>query len=74
MWTNFHTISKKMNIFEAKSAFSKDRLLAFAVITRKMTYFNKITEKYQFFQPNALPFAVITEKTVYFHKISIFNR
>ena len=50
----------KMNIFEAKSAFSKDSLLAFAVITGKMTYFNKTIEKYQFFQPNALPFGVIT--------------
>ena len=49
-----------MNIFEAKSAFSKDSLLAFAVITGKLTCFNKITEKYQFFQPNALPFGVIT--------------
>ena len=32
----------------------------FGVIVGKMTYFNKITEKYQFFQPNALLFAVIT--------------
>ena len=32
----------------------------FGVIIGKMTYFNKITEKYRFIQPKALPFAVIT--------------
>ena len=32
----------------------------FGVIIGKMTYLNKITEKYQFFQANALPFAMIT--------------
>ena len=39
----------KMNIFKAKSAFSRDSLLTFGVITGKMTYFNKTIEKYQFF-------------------------
>ena len=53
----FFWLANKMTIF---SAFSKDSLLAFGVITGKLTYFNKITEKCQIFQPNALPFAVIT--------------
>ena len=40
---------------------------------RIVTYFNKITEKYQFFQPNALPFAVSSQKIVYFHEMNSFK-
>ena len=67
----FFRLANKMNIFKG---FSRDSLLTFGVIMGKMTYFNKITEKYRYFQPKALLFSVFHSNLVHFHKMIIFKR
>ena len=65
----FFRLANKINIF---SGFSKDSLLTFGVIIGKMTYFNKITEKYQFLQPKPVPFSASLWKITYFHQMTRF--